>query len=118
MLKRIFSKTCRRFNGDESLRSFRDRDQIERACRIELSIFNGSEISIKEYSSAPKIFNIQFNGNPEAVNLVQGNLENLMAALSDKEYNFKVNRFDIGLVSDKDKPLFKRKDAISGDAGS
>ena len=83
-----------------------------------LSIFNGSEISIKEYSSAPKIFNIQFNGNPEAVNLVQGNLGNLMAALSDKEYNFKVNRFDIGLVSDKDEPLFKRKGAISGDDAS
>ncbi len=83
-----------------------------------LSIFNGSEISIKEYSSAPKIFNIQFNGNPEAVSLVQGNLGNLMAALSDKEYNFKVNRFDIGLVSDKDEPLFKRKGAISGDDAS
>lgn len=83
-----------------------------------LSIFNGSEISIKEYSSAPKIFNIQFNGNPEAANLVQGNLGNLMVALSDKEYNFKVNRFDVGLVSDKDEPLFKRKGAISGDDAS
>ncbi len=79
-----------------------------------LSIFNGSEISIKEYSSAPKSFNIQFNGNPEAVNLVQGNLGTLMAALSDKEYNFKVNRFDIGLAPRKDEPLFKRKGPISG----
>lgn len=89
--------------------------QLNAPAGTRLAIFNGSEISIKEYSSAPKSFNIQFNGNPEAVNLVQGNLGSLMAALSDKEYNFKVNRFDIGLVPRKDEPLFKRKGPIAGD---
>ncbi len=80
-----------------------------------LSIFNGSEIIIEESADAPKNFNIQFNGNPEAVTLVQGNLANLMAALQDSSYAFKVHRFEIGHLSTKERPLFKRKDAISGD---
>ncbi len=77
------------------------------------SVFFGSEIIIKEYSSAPKEFNIQINGSPQAMSLLQGNTQDLMAAFQYGNFNFRVNRLDTGLLADK--PLFKRKEPPSGD---
>ena len=77
------------------------------------SVFYGTQIIIQEYASAPKAFNIQLNGNPQAVALFQGNADDLMAAFQYGNYNFRVNRMDTGYLSDR--PVFHRKEGGSGD---
>jgi hypothetical protein len=72
------------------------------------SVFFGAQIIIQEFSTAPKAFNIQLNGNPQAVALFQGNADDLMAAFQAGNYNFRVNRLETGYLSER--PLFKRKE--------
>ncbi|MBS0605726.1 MAG: hypothetical protein JSR57_02140 [Verrucomicrobia bacterium] len=77
------------------------------------SVFYGTQIIIQEYASAPKAFNVQLNGNPEAVALFQGNADDLMAAFQYGNYNFRINRLETGYLSER--PLFHRKEKASGD---
>jgi hypothetical protein len=72
------------------------------------SVFFGTQIIIKEYSTAPLAFNVQLNTSPQATALLQSNLGDLMAALQAGRYNFKVNRLDTGLLVER--PLFHRKE--------
>jgi hypothetical protein len=77
------------------------------------SVFYGSQIIIREYASAPKVFNIQLNGYPEAVALFQENEDDLMAAFQYGNYNFRVNRLETGHLTER--PMFHRKEKPSGD---
>lgn len=77
------------------------------------SVFYGTQIIIREYASAPKAFNIQLNGNPEAVALFQENVDDLMAAFQYGNYPFRVNRLEPGYLSER--PMFHRKEKPSGD---
>jgi hypothetical protein len=77
------------------------------------SVFFGSQIIIQEFSTAPKQFNIQLNGTPQAIALFQGNASNLMATFSQGNFGFRVHRLQTGNIEEK--PLFKRKEKISGD---
>lgn len=61
------------------------------------SIFDGAQIKIKEYSTAPKQFNIELSGTSKAVDLFQNNMQNLKAALDDVPYAFKVNRLETSI---------------------
>jgi len=75
------------------------------------SVFFGAQIIIQEYSTAPQAFNIQLNGNPQALELFLGNAEELMAAFQYGNYNFKINRLETGLLSEP-QHLIKRKEDI------
>ena len=77
------------------------------------SVFFGTQIIIQEYSTAPKAFNIQLIGTPQAVALMQTNEDDLMAAFQAGNYNFRVNRLDTGYLAER--PLFKRKEKTSGE---
>jgi hypothetical protein len=77
------------------------------------SVFFGTQIIIQEFSTAPKAFNVQLNGTPQAVALFHGNSEDLMAAFQSGNYNFRINRLDTGYLAER--PLFKRKEKASGD---
>lgn len=77
------------------------------------SVFFGTQIIIQEFSSAPQAFNIQLNGTPEAVELFQGNADDLMAALQAGNYNFRVNRLETGFLT-TERPLFRRKEKLEG----
>jgi len=72
------------------------------------SVFFGAQIIIQEFSTAPKAFNIQFKGQPSAVTLFQGQVEDLIAAFQAGNYNFRVNRLETGYLTER--PLFKRKE--------
>jgi hypothetical protein len=71
------------------------------------SIFAGAKITIREFSTAPKAFNIEFTANPEAVAIFQSNVDDLMAAFQSGGYNFKVNRIETRIG----RPLVRRKEA-------
>lgn len=74
------------------------------------SIFAGAKITIREYSTAPKAFNIEFQGNPQNTALFQGSVSDLMAAFQNGNYNFKINRIDTSLQA-SERPMFHRKEA-------
>lgn len=61
------------------------------------SVFFGAQITITEFSTAPKAFNIEFIGSPQGVNLFKGSIEELVAAFQAGNYNFKVHRVDTSL---------------------
>lgn len=75
------------------------------------SLFYGAQITITEFSTAPKVFNISFLGNTAAAAKVfDNNVADLVAAFKAGQYNFEVGRIDVGLVPPK-APV-KRKEKI------
>src|SRR5581483_6323643 len=60
------------------------------------SVFFGTQIIIQEFSTAPQAFNIQINGAPQAIGLLQNNADELMAAFQAGNYGFRVNRLETG----------------------
>lgn len=75
------------------------------------SVLYGSQIVIREYSSAPTRFNVEFIGSPQALSLVQQNVPALMGAVQQGNFNFSINRFDVKLAT-TEKPIFTRKEAL------
>lgn len=75
------------------------------------SVLYGSQIVIREFSTAPTSFNVEFIGSPEALALVQQNIPGLMGAVQQGNFNFTINRFDVKLATGE-KPIFTRKEAV------
>lgn len=61
------------------------------------SIFDGSKITIREYSTAPKQFNVELSGTPKAVDLFQTNMQDLEEAFDTLPYNFEVKNIQTSL---------------------
>lgn len=74
------------------------------------SIFSGAEIILREFSTAPLIYNIEFVGNPQAVALLQKNMETLMHSFQEGKYRFKVNRIDTRLEDRQSSPFKKKQE--------
>jgi len=55
-----------------------------------MSLFNGSEIQIDHYDTAPHSFNIQLSGTPEAIEIFAQQLGNLQAALQQRLSHFQI----------------------------
>lgn len=64
------------------------------------SIFNQAKIIITEYSTAPKIYNIQFTASPEAVNFFEPYALNLKTTLNGGNFNFSIHQVDTSIMSD------------------
>ena len=77
------------------------------------SIFNGCQITIQEFSSAPKSFNIQFVGNPQAVQAFEAKIPMINTAFNTGNYDFKVNRLEANLTRTEG-PVLHRKEEPSG----
>ncbi len=73
------------------------------------SVLYGSQLVIREYSTAPTAFNVEFIGSSDALKLVQQNIPGLMGAVQQGNFNFSINRFDVKLSS-TEKPIFSRKE--------
>ena len=67
------------------------------------SVFQGSKITITEYSTAPKIFNIQFAGDPKAIHLLEAHAAAMLNALQNGHFGFDVNRIDTSLLTEDEK---------------
>jgi hypothetical protein len=61
------------------------------------SPFHNTQITVNEFRTAPKAFNIQIDTSPQALAILQKNLPNLTAAFETGKYCFKINRLDISL---------------------
>ncbi len=62
--------------------------------QFQASPFYGTQIIIREFSTAPKNFNIEILVPPQAVGQIQSNYNELVAAFQAGQYNFKVNRLE------------------------
>ncbi|HAZ15313.1 MAG TPA: hypothetical protein DCY54_01515 [Parachlamydiales bacterium] len=74
------------------------------------SIFYGSEIIIREYSTAPLQFNVEVRGNPEAVALFQANIPYIESSLRSGNYNFGIYRMETSLLRIEEKPVSEKKE--------
>jgi len=77
------------------------------------SIFAGAQIVIKEYSTAPLIFNIEFLGSPQNTLYFEQNIASLRAAFASEDRKYSINRIESRLLTKKEKPLFHRKEKTS-----
>ena len=62
-----------------------------------------TEVTLTTYDTAPLSYNIELSGPPEAVNLLQRNIDQLQKSFKDpkKEFNFQINEIRVSLQSEK-----------------
>ncbi len=77
----------------------------------------GTQVTIKEYCTAPKAFNVEITSNPSGAALIDAAKNDLLMAFREGNFNFTVHRFDTYIEQTSDRPLFHRKED-SGDATS
>jgi len=68
------------------------------------SAFFGTRITIKEFSTAPKIFNIEIASSPTALNLLTTHKDALLAAFDSHKLPFSVHRLDTELHGVEEQP--------------
>ena len=61
--------------------------------RFGASALAGAEITITEFSTAPKIFNVEIIGAPSAVVLIQKSQEALLQRIAKGNFSFSIHRF-------------------------
>ncbi|MBI3211415.1 MAG: hypothetical protein HYZ47_01855 [Simkania negevensis] len=76
------------------------------------SLFDGVEVVLDQYETAQNAYNLQLIGSPEAVDLLNSNLHDLIAAFKQNNFAFEVNVLKPTLQTKR--PLIRRK----GEAGS
>ncbi|MCP5489605.1 MAG: hypothetical protein H7A42_00630 [Chlamydiales bacterium] len=76
------------------------------------SIFNGAQVILERYSTAPQAFNLQLVGTPQAVDVFNANMADLVAAFKQSQHAFEVNL--LKPVLEGKKPLIRRKGAAGG----
>jgi hypothetical protein len=77
------------------------------------SLFAGASIVIKEYSTAPLAFNIEFLGSPQNSLYFDQNIASLRAAFTSEDRKYSINRIESRLLNKQEKPLFHRKEKIA-----
>lgn len=74
------------------------------------SVFFGSKITIREFSTAPKAFNIEIAAlSAAAIASLEAGKQDLLAAFQNGKFNFSVHRIDTHVQSE-DRPVLHRKD--------
>jgi len=58
------------------------------------SAFHGAKITITEYSTAPKVFNVEFSAQEAAIALFQSHAAELMISLQKQDLGFTVHRLE------------------------
>jgi hypothetical protein len=78
------------------------------------SPFYGTRITIKEFSTAPKAFNIEIASNALALQRINAHKPALLTAFAKGDFNFSIGRLDTE-IQVEDRPFFHRKEAASQD---
>lgn len=81
------------------------------------SLLSGTEITLIEYNTAPKDYNICIKGSPEATTLFQAHLGELISAFNTEYRPFKINRLELSLHS-KRRPEASKKKELEEDDGT
>ncbi len=78
------------------------------------SVLFGTKITIREFSTAPKAFNVEIVASPLAINTIDPCKNDLLAAFQKSHFNFSIHRFETHLHTD-DRPVLHRKENSDGD---
>lgn len=81
------------------------------------SVFDGTQVILDQYSTAPNSFNIQLVGTPESVKVFNQNLEALKDSFKQANFNFETNILNPILSSGKKSPHLIRRSKSAGDKG-
>lgn len=73
------------------------------------SIFFGTKITIREFSTAPKVFNVEITSSVSAINAIESGKNDLLAAFQHGKFNFSIHRFETSIESE-DRPVVHRKE--------
>jgi len=82
------------------------------------SVFNGAQIILDQYSSAPHSYNLQLIGSPEAVKLFTSNMTQLENSFKQANFNFEVNILNPSITQTKKPPHLIRRGSSAGGKGS
>lgn len=74
------------------------------------SLFCGTQITIREFSSAPKVFNIEITSNPTAAACIEAHKASLLAAFHQERFSFSVHRLETYMQQEEKKPVLFRKE--------
>lgn len=80
------------------------------------TLLKDAEITIEEFSSAPKIFNVKITAGPEAITMVRTHVEEFLKLFQERKFGFSINRIDTQLSTAK--PVFSRKESVGEDSSS
>lgn len=69
------------------------------------SVFYGAEIVIREYSTAPKQFNVEVRGSEEAVAQFQANIPYIESSFRTGNYNFGIHRLETSIKRIEEEPV-------------
>lgn len=72
------------------------------------SFFQGAKITITEYSTAPKVFNIHFTADARALSIFEAHAAELINAFKNGNFAFEVHRIDTSLLSEDEKHSLPR----------
>ncbi len=81
------------------------------------SVFNGAQVILNQYSSAPHSYNLQLIGSPEAVKLFTSNMSQLENSFKQANFNFEVNILNPSITQLKKSPHLIRRKSSSGSKG-
>ncbi len=85
------------------------------------SPFAGARVIIREYSTAPLVYNIEFEGSSQNIGTFAQNIGSLRAAFDSEKRNFAINRIDTRLLergSERSRPVErKEKPSDKGEEG-
>jgi hypothetical protein len=70
----------------------------------------GSKITLREFSTAPKAFNIEIASNPQGTALINTSKTDLLAAFQRGDFNFSVHRLETYLHERADRPVLHRQE--------
>lgn len=73
------------------------------------SIFFGSTITIREFSTAPKAFNVEITASLAATALIDAHKQELLARFHEGKFHFSLHRIDTSVHSE-DRPVLHRKE--------
>jgi hypothetical protein len=76
------------------------------------SLFFGTKITIREFSTAPKTFNVEIASSSQVIIAIEASKGDLLSAFQNGNFNFSIHRFDAHIQSE-DRPVLHRKE--SGD---
>ncbi len=75
--------------------------------RFSNSSFYGAEITIEEFSTAPKLFNISIKTTDSAITIIQTQIAGFLNLLEKRDFSFGINRIDTSLQTES--PTGKEK---------
>jgi hypothetical protein len=78
------------------------------------SPFFGTKITIREFSTAPKAFNVEIASSSQAIIAIDSSRNDLLSAFQNGNFNFSIHRLDT-YIQNEERPVLHRKESEERD---